>query len=99
MDERNLFDTPRPPFPGYFIGGMPWFSFHPAVHFLTVPHLHHKDEEGFIPDLVNGAVVLPRSHIDAVEFLLRLQFLHPMRTRIFFQAEKVPADLLADVRV
>ena len=39
---------------------------HPPVHFLPVPHLHHEDKEDFVPNLINDAVVLPRSHIDAM---------------------------------
>jgi len=72
---------------------------HPSIDFLPVPHLHHQDKEDFVPNLINDAVVLPRSHIDAVELLLRLQLLDSMRARIFFQTENVPVHVLADVRI
>jgi hypothetical protein len=37
--------------------------------------------------------------VDAVELLLGLQLLHPLRTWILFQAEKVPIDVLSDMRI
>ena len=74
-------------------------SLQPAVHFLPVSHLHHENDEDFIPNLIDDSVVLPRPHIEAVELLLRLQLLHAMRARIRFQAETVPVHLLSDVRI
>src|SRR5271157_5230801 len=74
-------------------------SLHAAVDFFPVPHLHYEDEESFVSNLINGAVVLPRSHIDAVEFLLRLHLLHSMRAWILLELFYVRKDLPADTRV
>jgi hypothetical protein len=74
-------------------------SLQPTVHFLPVSHSHHENQEDLIPNLINGAIVLPRPHVDAVELLLRLYLLRSMRTRILFQAENVPVHLLSDVRI
>jgi len=72
-------------------------SLHPAVYFFPVSHPHHEDEEDLVPNLIDHAVVLPRPDIDAVELLFRLHLLHPMRTRILFEAENVLDDLPSDV--
>ena len=74
-------------------------SLHSPVDFLSVPHLHHEDKESFIPNVVGRPVVLPRSHVDGVEFLLRRHFLYAMRTRIVFEAENVPVHLISDTRI
>jgi hypothetical protein len=66
---------------------------------FPVSNLRHEDEENFVPDPIDGAVVLPRPHGDAMEFLFRLQLLHAMGTRILFQAENVPVHWLADVGI
>ena len=70
-----------------------------AVNFLPVSNLYDENEEFIIPNLINGTVVLSGSHIDAVEFFLRLQLLHSMRARVFFEAEDVQVHLLADTRI
>ena len=54
---------------------------------LPIPH-------NFYSDLAKQA-----RGSDTVELLLRLHLLHPMRTRILFQAENVPVHLLSDVRI
>jgi hypothetical protein len=77
----------------------PHTSLHPAVHFFPVSHSYHEDEESFIPNLIDGAVVLPRPYIDPIELFLRLHLLHAMRTWILFEAENVPVHLPADVRI
>ena len=64
-----------------------------------VSYLHHQDQQNIVPNLIEGAVVLPRPNGDAIELLLRLQLLHSMRTWVLFQAEKVQVDLLADVSI
>jgi hypothetical protein len=64
-----------------------------------VSYLHHEDEESFVPNLIEGAVVLPRPYVNAIELLLRRHLLHAMRTWILFQAEKVQVHLLADVSI
>ena len=77
----------------------PHTSLHPAVHFFPVSHSYHEDEESFIPNLIDGAVVLPRPYIDPIELSLRLHLLHAMRTWILFEAENVPVHLPADLRI
>src|ERR1017187_7666431 len=67
-----------------------------AVDLFPVSYLYHQDEESFVPNLIDGSVVLPRSNGDAIELLHRL---HSMRTWILFQAEKVQVHLLADVSI
>ena len=74
-------------------------SLHAAVHVFPVSHLHYEDEQGFIPNLINDAVVLPRPNIDAIELLLGLHLHHSMRAWILFEAENVPVDLLSDVGI
>src|ERR1039458_3625326 len=74
-------------------------SLHSAVDLFPVSYLYHQDEESFVPNLIDGSVVLPRSNGDAIELLLRLHLLHSMRTWVLFQAEKVQVDLLADVSI
>jgi hypothetical protein len=74
-------------------------SLHPAIHFLSISYLHHKNDENFVPNLVNDAVVLPRPYVDAVELLLRLHLLHSVRTWIVLQAENVPGNLFPDMRI
>jgi len=66
---------------------------------LRSPTFYHENKEDLISNLVNGAVVLSRLHIDAVEFSLRLHLVHSMRTRIVFELFYVGEDLSADVRV
>jgi hypothetical protein len=69
-----------------------------TVDFLPVSHLHQEDKQNFVPNLIDGAVVLARPDLQAVELLFRCELLHTMRARVLFQAENVPAHLLADVR-
>jgi hypothetical protein len=71
----------------------------PGVDFLSVSHLHDEDEQDLSPNLVNDAVVLPWTHVNAIELLLRLHLLHSMRTWIVLQAENVPGHLLSDMRI
>ena len=40
-------------------------SIHAAVYFFPVSHFHHKDDENFVSNLIDRAVVLPRSHMNA----------------------------------
>jgi len=74
-------------------------SLHPAVHFLPVSHPHYQDEQRFIPNLIDGAVILPRPNADAIELFLRLHLLYSMRAWILFEAENVPVHFLADRRI
>jgi hypothetical protein len=66
---------------------------------FSVAHLHYEDQENFIPNLVNGAIVLTRTHIDAVKLLLGLHLLDPRGAGVVFEAENVPVHLLSDVRI
>jgi len=77
----------------------PALSLHPAVHFFPVSHLHHKDKEEFVPNLIDRTVTLSWSHVYAIELLFRLQLLHSGRARTLLQAEKVPVHLLSDVGI
>jgi hypothetical protein len=74
-------------------------SLHAAVDLFAVSHLDHEDEKSFVPNPINGAAVFPRSHIDAVELLLRLQLFHTMRAWILLELFYVRKDLPADTRV
>lgn len=74
-------------------------SLHPPVDFLSVSHLYDEDQERLVPNLVDHAVVLPRTGVDAPEFLFRFQFLDSMRTRVLLQAEDVPSHWLSDAGI
>src|ERR1022692_3944747 len=74
-------------------------SLHSAVDLFPVSYLYHQDEESFVPNLIDGSVVLPRSNGDAIELLHRLHLLPSLRTWILFQADKVQVHLLADVSI
>ncbi len=73
--------------------------FDAAVHFFAVSHSYYENEQSFVSNLINGAVVLSGAQMDAKELLARFQPLRPTRTRILFQEEKVPDHFLSDVRI
>src|ERR1017187_9127709 len=74
-------------------------SLYAAVYVFPVSHLHYEDEQSFIPNLINDAVVLPRPNIDAIELLLRLHLYHAMRAWILFELFYVGEDLSTDTQV
>jgi hypothetical protein len=74
-------------------------SVHLAVHVFPVSHFNYQHEEDFVPDLIDNAVVLPWSDLDAIELFLGLHLLEPVRARILFQAENIPVHLLADAGI
>ena len=74
-------------------------SLHAAVYFLPVPHFHHQDEEGLVPNLVDGSVILSRPYPNTVELLFRFELLHPMRTRILLQMKNIVVHLFSNNRI
>ena len=93
MDVTVVFPRPRGR------GPIEAVSLHAAVDFFPISDLHHEDEESFVSNLINGAVVLPRPHIDAIELLLGLHLFHSVRAWILLELFDVRKDLAADTRV
>ena len=74
-------------------------SLHAAVHVLAMSHLDHEHEENFVPDVIDNAVVLAGTDVDAKELFLGLHQFEAVGARILFEAENVPIHLLADVGI
>ncbi len=71
-------------------------SLQSPVDILPVSNLHDQDQQYFVPNLIDSPIILTRSNIDSIEFLVRYQFLHPTGPGLIGKFANVAHDLLSD---
>lgn len=73
--------------------------FEVAVDLFAMSDPDDGDEQDFVPDLIDCAVVLPWSQVDTIELFFGFHECASRRARLLFQAEQVAIHPLADVRI